>query len=247
MATDLDSRRGDVFPNFERARRKKRQRLPSSLPTIAAIDSLEVRRLLASASISGGVLTYTGDSVAEKVQVYRLTGPGQDDIHIRVGATDYGPFASCAITARIEVNAGSGNDQVVVEDSNDISGGTTPFGDAKLGTVAVQKVTRLLGSWGADTMYGGDQPDTINGGEDNDSLFGRSGNDTMYGYAGADYMEGGSGGEVMYGGDGLNSSDGGDVMWGQAGNDGFFGEGGTTSFTAAPATTRLMGGTATIP
>ena len=58
---------GDVFPNFEEERKRRRQTPPRGQyrPGVVwgvPLEALETRRLFASVSLSGTTLTVTGDS-----------------------------------------------------------------------------------------------------------------------------------------------------------------------------------------
>jgi hypothetical protein len=99
------------------------------------------------------------------------------------------------LVAGFEVNAGTGDDSVVV--SNEV-------------TIPVT----MRGGAGADTLVGGGGPDKLIGGEGNDRLVGRGGddlifggpgNDSIYGGSGEDVLRGGPGNDVLSGGSGANN------------------------------------------
>jgi len=145
----------------QRNRTRAEECPPSSAASngVADIEALEERRLLASFSFASGVLTASGTTAPERFTVYRVTGPGVDEIHVRVRdlntstEQDSGAKTTSTVT-RVVVNGNSGDDNIVVEDANDIAGGWTPFAPV-LGTVAVNKPTVLNGDAGNDTIYGG--------------------------------------------------------------------------------------------
>jgi Ca2+-binding RTX toxin-like protein len=226
-------------------------RLTDGVPVPADVESLEERRLLASFSFGSGVLTATGTANPERFTVYRVTGPGVDEIHVRVRdlttgtEQDSGAKATSTVT-QVVVNAGSGDDNLVVEDANDIAGGWTPFAPV-LGTTFVNKAAKLNGDAGSDQIYGGSPAvnigDTLTGGTGDDWLFGRGGNDSLFGGYGAigdtnalngnDYLDGGDQGDVCYGGNGSDTLTGGggnDLLSGEYGDDQFWsnnGDGGS--------------------
>lgn len=99
------------------------------------------------------------------------------------------------LVAGFEVNAGPGDDSVVVS-----------------GEVMVPVTMR--GGQGADTLVGGGGPDKLIGGEGGDRLVGRGGddlifggpgNDSIYAGAGEDVLRGGPGNDVLSGGSGVNN------------------------------------------
>lgn len=96
--------------------------------------------------------------------------------------------------AGFEVNAGGGNDSVIISPKIQIPvtlrGG--PGDD------------RLYGGGGSDKLVGGEGDDTLIGRAGNDSLFGGPGNDSLYAGPGDDLLRGGPGGNEMVGGPGRN-------------------------------------------
>lgn len=82
------------------------------------------------------------------------------------------------------------------------------------------------GSFGNNTIYGGDGDDTIDGAADyfnegdihgNNLLYGGKGNDFINGGNGKDYLEGGEGNDILYG----EEND--DILYGGTGDDSLFG------------------------
>src|SRR5688572_6993347 len=76
---------------------------------VPVIESMESRRLLSSCSLSSGMLTVTGDSVADTLDVSTVSGT--------LSASDGGTqisgcaYSEASVTA-IVVNAGDGDDTV---------------------------------------------------------------------------------------------------------------------------------------
>ena len=202
-------------------------------------EELEARRLFASFSFSGGVLTATGTVDAERFTVYRIVSGGGDETRVRVvnlrtsGSEDSGPYTTTNVT-RVDVYAAYGADDIVVENAQDISDILTPIGTTPLGTTAVNKPTKLFGDGLVDRVYGGDQGDVIEGGYGADTLSGRGGNDTIYGGAGyADDVDSNDGGDTIDGGPGSDTCRGGfgaDLLTGGDGSDSLFGESGDDTF-----------------
>jgi Ca2+-binding RTX toxin-like protein len=94
------------------------------------------------------------------------------------------------MVAGFEVNAGIGNDIVMV------SG-------------AVEIPVTMRGGAGRDILVGGSGPDKLSGGEGDDHLIGRGGDDLIYGGPGDDLIVGGPGDDVLRGGTGQDSVGGG--------------------------------------
>jgi hypothetical protein len=99
------------------------------------------------------------------------------------------------LVAGFEVNAGSGDDSVVV--SNEVTIPVTmrggPGGDT------------LIGGGGPDKLIGGDGNDRLIGKGGDDLIFGGAGNDSIYGGSGEDSLRGGLGNDVISGGSGVNN------------------------------------------
>ncbi len=95
----------------------------------------------------------------------------------------------------LDVNAGAGNDVVVLGKSD----GTQMF----LGPAFIN------GGAGNDTLRGGSGADSVRGDDGNDSLVGNDGNDIFFGGTGNDRMLGGAGNDLMTGDSGADEFDGG--------------------------------------
>lgn len=96
------------------------------------------------------------------------------------------------MVAGFEVNAGPGDDSVIVAQALTVPvtmrGGTGR--DALTGGGGPDK---LIGGYGRDRLVGGGGDDLIFGGEGDDSLFGGVGNDILRGGYGSDMLAGGAG------------------------------------------------------
>jgi hypothetical protein len=99
------------------------------------------------------------------------------------------------LVAGFEVNAGSGDDAVVV--SNEVTAPVTMRGGAGGDT--------LVGGGGNDKLIGGEGNDRLVGRGGNDLVFGGPGSDTIYGGSGEDSLRGGPGNDVLSGGSGVNN------------------------------------------
>ena len=203
-------------------------------------EQLESRRLM-SVSLSGGVLTLTGDNAAQTMRV--------DVSGTNLVANDgLGTVHTAAISAvnSIVVNALGGNDKVLISS-------------------AVTKPTALDGGAGNDTVQGGNGRDNILGGAGDDTLRGQAGNDTIQGLSGTDTISGGSGDDLLDGGrlgnfpaddtgddklfgdtgkDTLHASDhGNNTLDGGTNDDRLFGYGGTDTLRGGDGNDSLNGGT----
>jgi hypothetical protein len=112
-------------------------------------------------------------------------------------------FCEATAIAGFEVNAGGGNDSVVIFPK-------------------VPVPVTLRGGPGDDRLVGGAVPDKLIGGTGNDALFGRTGDDWLYGGPGDDSLYGGPGDDRLLGEGGrdvLHDGPGRDTEVGGPGND----------------------------
>jgi Ca2+-binding RTX toxin-like protein len=146
----------------------------SSKPAITGnVESLETRRHLSGAPNTFlddgiGILTVTGTAHADRITFMR-----EDGWLLRVYVNHKSIAYPIDVIKGIEINAGSGDDKVIIGEKNIP---TTINGDA-----------------GDDSLSGGEGNDFIDGGAGADYLFGRGGNDTVRGGPGSDEMLGGVG------------------------------------------------------
>ena len=133
-----------------------------------------------------------------------------------------------------DVFIGVGDDSVTIEDASFVNNNYDLHygsGDTLLGALAVGTVgddntdtTKLVGTSGADTMFGLAGNDILEGGGDADTLYGGVGLDMLVGDAGADKLYGGVGDDTLDGGD----DD--DMLVGGLGDDILIGGGGTDTY-----------------
>lgn len=174
-------------------------------------ESLEGRRLLAAAVLSGNAAPYT----------LMVTGTGGSDVvvaavrgtRLRVAVNGVIQQFRASAVSQIQIQAGDGADVV------DISGVSIP--------------AYVNGDTGNDLIKGGAGNDTLTGGAGKDTLYGNGGNDRLNGNGGNDVLYGGDGNDVLYAGAGVDRLDGGDgndhfvagtgadTLLGDAGNDVF--------------------------
>jgi len=96
---------------------------------------------------------------------------------------NYELICQAPLVAGFEVNAGPGNDTVVVARS-------------------VEVPVTMRGGPGQDTLVGGDGADKLIGGDGDDRLLGRGGDDLIYAGRGNDVIFGGRGDDTLRGGPG---------------------------------------------
>lgn len=155
------------------------------------IDSLELRRFLSS-SLSSGVLTVTGTSSANTID---LTVSGTNIVvNEHTGSTK--SYATASVVS-IVIDGKEGSDKITVSNS-------------------ITKPSTIYGGTGNDTVFAGGGNDSIRGGDGNDQLDGRNGNDTVkgdsdvdacLGEAGNDKLDGGGGNDYLDGGSGNDTAD----------------------------------------
>ncbi len=176
------------------------------------------------AAVSGGVLTITGTSAADK---FSILYSGTSYTVTRNGTAT--TLAGSEVT-RISLDGGDGDDQIVLNE-----------------TVTVPSY--LYGNNGNDKMIGGNGNDTLSGGAGKDTIYGGLGDDRLGGNGGHDREYGEAGKDRLYGGDGNDYLDGGsstDRLWGEAGNDNLYGQGGDDYLYAKDsALDTVYGGTGT--
>ncbi|MBX9581004.1 MAG: hypothetical protein K2X87_11905 [Gemmataceae bacterium] len=155
------------------------------------LTALEAREVPATAVLSGGVRTVTGDNTAETLAVVqsgtRITAAGRS-------------FDAAAVVS-IAVDGLAGNDRITITSPKPATVHGGPGNDT------------VNGGTGVDQLYGDAGNDSLVGGAGNDGVYGGDGTDRVYGGAGDDYLDGGAGNDRAYGNDGA------DVLWGQGGHD----------------------------
>ncbi|MEM1225563.1 MAG: calcium-binding protein [Planctomycetota bacterium] len=163
---------------------------------ILRLESLENRRVLASVSLADdGVLTIEGDDDANRIAVW--TSRDRQTLRVSVDGR-LADFRNDRVEL-IEVNAGSGNDQVRLSRN-------------------VLQASRLNGQAGNDRLQGGSGPNLMQGGAGDDLITGGARADILFGGMGRDRIRGGRGDDYLIGG-----SDH-DALSGGRGNDWVFGD-----------------------
>lgn len=142
------------------------------------LEPLENRRLYSTVTLASGVLTVTGTSSDDWIQIGK-TVSGDIRVTENGSQTQLGVFAAASV-AKVIVNGLGGNDNVAVH-------------------VHANKQVAINGGAGHDTLIGGDSKDTITGGLGNDNIIGNNNDDSLLGGEGNDTIKGSSGQDSMYG------------------------------------------------
>ncbi len=136
----------------------------TSIQTALRCEPLEDRAMPATAILAAGTLTVTGTADADRL---RIVQEG-DQLRVLNGTEELGYFDSAAVTD-ITVNAGGGDDTVIIGDAVtqpvNVFGGD---GDDKL--VAGAGGAALYGEEGEDTLFGGTGGTAFDGGPGADDL-----------------------------------------------------------------------------
>jgi Ca2+-binding RTX toxin-like protein len=146
------------------------------------------------AKITGGVLTFTGNSAGDKL-VLRLKPGGATKVQADVGGNGTIDFEfGRGLFTSIVVNAGGGNDVVLIKEA--------------FGVFTTTEATTLRGGGGKDRLTGGSGGESLSGGPGADKLVGRDGPDSFL-------WKSGDGNDAI---DGQNGSDTVNIV-GSAGTD----------------------------
>jgi Ca2+-binding RTX toxin-like protein len=140
------------------------------------LEPLEPRRLMSTgASIQDGILVVNGTASDDRIEMDRSVDGGVDGVWVYGYTNDPAFPYSCFLSqffpvARmrgIRLDAGDGNDQVLVHDDPDHGSFTTPI--------------TMIGGAGDDSLQGGAGDDVLIGGPGDNLLDGRGGNNYLDG------------------------------------------------------------------
>jgi len=215
----------------------------STSTVVSMFESLECRRLLSTASLSGSTLKIIGDDLG--------VGPNNGDDRLLITRNNSGTdryvvrlngvvqqFNVSAVSS-IRISTRGGNDEIVISDES----GT--ISARRLVTAGNGDDTVLSTGGGSDTLRGSSGNDTIEGGAGDDTIEGNGGRDTLFGGADNDRLFGGRGNDSLRGGssaDSLYGDAGNDVLLGQSGNDILAGDGeDTLEFQGDPSAPAIVG------
>jgi Ca2+-binding RTX toxin-like protein len=149
-----------------------------------------------------------------------------------------------AMIDRIYVEAGAGDDHVIIDRSVDIPVWVMG-GDGDDTLQGGQGDGWLIGEAGNDDIYGGGGNDVVHAGAGNDVVHGEDGNDTILGLKGHDVLAGGWGQDHIDGGlgeDHLTGDDSNDFLEGGDDNDILDGGAGTDTLYGGDGNDYLLGG-----
>jgi Ca2+-binding RTX toxin-like protein len=113
----------------------------------AVIETLEQRRMLASSSITSGLLTVTGDTTGDNISIQVSSGT----LTVTDSGNNIGTYSPSSQVTSILVNADTGDDSILIDPSVSSSVPTTLNGEGGIDTIT--------GGLGNDSMVGGDGND----------------------------------------------------------------------------------------
>ena len=146
-----------------------------------------------TANVQGSTLEVVGNGASDKLALRLQSGvPTMLEVDVGDDGTADFTFDRTMFTG-INVQAGSGNDQVRVDQANGL------FTDEAIVVDGGKGNDTLLGGDGADTLIGGTNNDTVDGNRGNDVAFLGSGNDTFHWDPGdgSDTVEGQTGTDTL--------------------------------------------------
>ncbi len=216
-------------------------RLQTTLNAIASTDSktrkshstnaplysvLEPKNLLATVSLSGGVITISGGTANDNATVSISGG----NVSVVQPGLETETFAASSVDS-ITFIGRAGND--FFENTTSIpsrafgqAGDDTLIGGSGNDTLAGNVGNDVIrGNGGVDRLIAGNGNDNVEGGEGNDTILGTAGLNTLRGDAGDDLIFGGNDVDMIFGGDGADQLSGNgdnDVIRGGSGNDSVF-------------------------
>lgn len=195
------------------------------------LEQLETRRLLAASAVlsSRGVFIVTGSEAADSISVALSSDGtkvqatdtatntliGEADLasvksmRIYSGGGDDSVTVDSTITFRVSIDAGAGNDTLVV---NSTGSNSVFAGDGNDTVTAGAGNNHIDGGAGDDSISGGSAGTGklwATGGDGNDTLTSDAATSYLLGQAGDDTITGGTGNDTIYGGDGTDSLSGG--------------------------------------
>lgn len=229
--------------------RAKERRSPRRLPKVEQLESRTV--LAVTAAYAGGVVTITGDSSANTIDIDYVEDNGNlyftlnGDLLGSTGGvvTSFVDALLASDVDEVNIYAGAGDDTIDLLDVNTnafLSLATVPilfrsyggdgdddiYGSSQAFSGDGDPVTDYIhGEAGNDWLAGSNGIDVIEGGDGNDSLHGESGSDILYGGSGDDLLTGGAYSDLMYGGSGS------DTLYGEDGDDWLYGDDGDLEAT----------------
>lgn len=196
--------------------------------SVAAVERLEDRQLLAFSLGGDGVLTITA---AGKDDVIHLRRVSTTDARIRVQANKAVKFFQISAVDEIVINSGAGADRITISGQNGgILAPTTISGGVGNDRIQTGKGADdidggdgndvILSGAGADWVEGGDGNDNVNAGHGNDHAYGGAGDDTLLGASGNDVLGGDDEGELRFKNEAIPAEVvGNDLLLGGAGDD----------------------------
>lgn len=160
-----------------------------SILALVALCAAASTALAGTASVSGGLFTYTAEPGEVNAVSYTYDGMAFTVTDTAAPITAAGGCSSLGSDTAICAAAGVSEVEVSLLDGDDSV--TADPGDH----VAIASIV-LSGGSGADILVGGDDADTLLGGGGSDEISGQEGNDALVGGSGADQISGAGGYDI---------------------------------------------------
>src|SRR4051794_32975641 len=146
------------------------------------LEQLEGRQMMASVTLTDGVLTLAGTVNAQNTITVKPSNT--TNIEAKVGTV--GKIFQASSINKIVIYGQNYNDTIKIDAS-------------------IKKPTSIDARAGNDSVSGGGGNDTVWGDAGNDTIYGNAGNDALNGEDGNDRIDGGAGTDTLNGGTGTNN------------------------------------------
>ena len=220
LQSSFFSRMKDTIGAMTSTDSKTRNRKTTSAPQYSV---LEPKNLLASVSLSGGVITISGTAANDSATV------ATSGVYVSVVQPGFEAETFLASSVDSITFVGRAGDDVFL---NNTSIPSRAFGQAGNDILIGGSADDLLagnigndlirGNGGVDRLVAGNGNDEVEGGDGNDTILGTAGLNTLRGDAGDDLIFGGNDVDIIFGGDGddqLSGNGAGDTIRGGNGDD----------------------------
>ena len=159
---------------------RKSRKLRAHKNRTLSLESLEDRRVMAAVTLAGGVLTLTGDNVA-------------DDIRVHYNGANSTAYVKDIVTGNIKASIPAFDAAAITQVNIDALGGDDYI---EYNLIAPSYIHAGEGN---DTVYGNEGVDRIYGDGGDNTIYAKGGNDFVFGGAGKDYLDTGNGVDYGFG------------------------------------------------